>query len=63
MKILFKNANVIPITSKPFKGDVLIEDGKIKSTGKTEKTRNDVEVIDLDAHDVRQDYGKCYEQI
>ncbi|MGC8544890.1 amidohydrolase [Athalassotoga sp.] len=48
MKILFKNANVIPITSEPFKGDVLIENGKIKSTGKTEKRGNDVEVIDLD---------------
>ncbi len=48
VKILFKNANVVPITSKSFKGDVLIEGEKIKSFGKTEKIGSDVEIIDLD---------------
>ncbi len=47
MKILFKNANVFPITSKPFIGDVLIENGKIKSYGKSPKIGSDVEIVDL----------------
>ncbi len=48
VKILFKNANVLPITSKPFKGDLLVEDGKIKSFGEIKKIGSDVEIIDLD---------------
>lgn len=46
MKLLFKNATVFPITSKPFVGDVLVEDGKIKKLGEIKPTRS-TEVIDL----------------
>ncbi len=45
MKTLFKNGNVIPISSEPFVGDVLIEDGKIKEVGKI--TNEDAEIVDL----------------
>ncbi|WP_312472615.1 amidohydrolase family protein [Neobacillus sp.] len=46
-KILFKNAHVYPITSKPIKnGDVLIEEGKIKKIGKNIKTDLNVKIID-----------------
>lgn len=47
MKLLFKNATVFPITSKPFVGDVLVEDGKISKVGQIKPTRS-VEVIDLE---------------
>ncbi|HBT40337.1 MAG: Amidohydrolase [Thermotoga sp. 50_1627] len=46
MKLLFKNATVLPITSKPFVGDVLVEDGKIKKIGEIKPSKS-VEVIDL----------------
>lgn len=48
MKLLFKNATVFPITSNPFVGDVLVEDGKISKVGQIEPTRS-VEVIDLES--------------
>nr|WP_240739148.1 hypothetical protein [Marinitoga lauensis] len=47
MKILFKNANIYPITSEPFKGDLLIENGKIKKLGKNIRAKAD-EVIDVE---------------
>lgn len=47
MKILFKNATVFPITEKPFKGDVLIENGKIKQVGDQIRSSKGVEIIDL----------------
>ncbi|MEN3008079.1 amidohydrolase [Pseudothermotoga sp.] len=46
MKLLFKNATVIPITSQPFVGDVLVEDGKIKKVGQIRSSRS-FEMIDL----------------
>lgn len=46
MKLLFKNATVIPTTSKPFVGDVLVEDGKIKKVGQIRSSRS-FETIDL----------------
>ncbi|GAB6189018.1 amidohydrolase [Marinitoga arctica] len=47
MKILFKNANIYPITSDPFKGDLLIENGKIKKIGKSIRAKAD-QVIDIE---------------
>jgi imidazolonepropionase-like amidohydrolase len=47
MKILFKNANIYPITSEPFKGDLLIENGKIKKLAKNIRAKAD-EVIDVE---------------
>lgn len=47
MKTLFKNATVYPITSKPFTGDVLVEDGKIASIGGNLSSKGEVEVLDL----------------
>lgn len=47
MKILFKNGTVFPVTQKPFKGDVLIENGKIKQIANQIKPNKGVEVIDL----------------
>lgn len=47
MKILFKNANIYPITSEPFKGDLLIENGKIKELAKNIRAKAD-EVIDVE---------------
>ncbi len=47
MKILFKNATVFPVTAKPFKGDVLVEDGKIKRMGEQIKPARGTEVFDL----------------
>lgn len=46
MKLLFKGATVLPITSKPFVGDVLVEDGKIKKIGQIKPSKS-MEVIDL----------------
>lgn len=49
MKTLFKNANVLPIESKPFKGDVLVDNGKIKSMGDLkDKGDKETEIIDLE---------------
>ncbi|MGM0640215.1 MAG: amidohydrolase [Thermotogota bacterium] len=46
MKKLFKNANIVPITSENFEGDVLIENDKIIEIGK-DLSSSDAEVIDL----------------
>ncbi|MGC9213094.1 MAG: amidohydrolase family protein, partial [Athalassotoga sp.] len=48
MKILFKNATVFPVTSKSFKGDVLVKDSKIYKIGEAIKKDKETEVIDLD---------------
>jgi imidazolonepropionase-like amidohydrolase len=46
-KILLKNANVYPVTSKPLKySDVLIEDGKIKKIGRNIVSDSYVKIID-----------------
>ncbi|WP_349409481.1 amidohydrolase [Pseudalkalibacillus sp. SCS-8] len=46
MKTLFKNATLYPVTSEPFKGDLLISEGKIINIS-TEIQRNDeMEVIE-----------------
>ncbi|MGC8544725.1 amidohydrolase [Athalassotoga sp.] len=47
MKLLLKNATVFSITSKPFKGDVLVENSKIYEVGELIKKDEDTEVIDL----------------
>ena len=46
MKILFKGAKVFPISSVPFKGDVLVEDGKIKEMGENVSSNGD-RIVDL----------------
>ncbi len=46
MKTLFKNGKVFPISSNPFVGDVLVEDGKIKAIGALNETDAD-EVVEL----------------
>ena len=46
MKTLFKNGKVFPISTNPFVGDVLVEDGKIKAIGALNKTEAD-EVVEL----------------
>jgi len=48
MKILLKNAFVFPIVEKPFKGDVLIQGGKIQEVGQRIKATKGCEVIDLE---------------
>ena len=48
MKLLFKNATVFPVTSKSFKGDVLVKDSKIYKIGEAIKKDKETEVIDLD---------------
>ncbi len=46
-KILLKNANIYPVTSKPLKySDVLIEDGKIKKIGQNIVSDSHVKIID-----------------
>ncbi len=47
MKLLLKNATIFPIASKPFKGDVLVEDAKISAIGESIKKGKGTEVIDL----------------
>lgn len=47
MKLLFKNATVFPITSKSFRGDVLVKDSKIYKVGESIKKDEETEVIDL----------------
>ncbi len=46
MKTLFKNGKVFPISSNPFVGDVLVEDGKIKAIGALNEKDAD-EVVEL----------------
>ncbi|MDK2953743.1 MAG: hypothetical protein PWQ27_1126 [Kosmotoga sp.] len=46
MEILLKNGAIYPITSSPFKGDLLIVDGKIKAIGEQLKNSN-AEIIDV----------------
>ncbi len=46
MKILFKGAKVFPISSAPFEGDVLVEDGKIKEMGENVSSNGD-RIVDL----------------
>ena len=46
MRLLLKGGRVYPITSKPFVGDVLIEDGKIKALGENLKDSN-AEIVDV----------------
>jgi len=46
MKILFKGAKVFPISSVPFEGDVLVEDGKIKEIGENVSSNGD-RIVDL----------------
>ncbi len=46
MALLLKGATVYPITSKPEKLDVLIENSKIKKIGKTIKESN-AEILDV----------------
>jgi len=46
MKILFKGGKIYPITQKPFEGDILVEDGKIKAMGENLKDSN-AEIIDV----------------
>ncbi|MCD6238329.1 MAG: amidohydrolase [Thermotogae bacterium] len=46
MKILFKGAKVFPISSVPFEGDVLVEDGKIKEMGENVSSNGD-RIVDL----------------
>ncbi len=43
MRILFKGGQVFPISTAPFEGDVLVEDGKIKCIG--EKLSEDADTI------------------
>ncbi|UII54438.1 amidohydrolase [Cytobacillus spongiae] len=51
MKILFKNAYVIPITSPPIpKGDVLIDGDKILEVGRNLVTDSQVKIIDCQNH-------------
>ncbi|MBU8878894.1 amidohydrolase [Bacillus sp. FJAT-29790] len=45
-KLLLKNARIYPITSSPFLGDVLVENGKIVKTDKYIQTDSDVKIID-----------------
>ncbi|MBY0124529.1 amidohydrolase [Bacillus sp. S/N-304-OC-R1] len=49
-KILLKNANVYPVTSTAYYGDVLVENGKIIETGKIYDSDPDVYVIDCQNH-------------
>jgi imidazolonepropionase-like amidohydrolase len=51
MRTLFKNGNVFPISSDPFIGDVLVEDGKIKAVGTLDDKVERDTTIDLK--------GKC----
>jgi imidazolonepropionase-like amidohydrolase len=46
VKILFKNATVFPITSRPFKGDVLVSNGKVEKLGENIEDP-DAEIVDL----------------
>jgi imidazolonepropionase-like amidohydrolase len=46
MSILLKNGTIYPITSEPFKGDILINKGKIESIGKGLE-EPEAEVIDV----------------
>ncbi len=46
MKTLFKGAKVYPISSEPFLGDVLVEDGKIKEVGER-VTINPDQIVEL----------------
>ncbi|MBS4190870.1 amidohydrolase [Bacillus sp. FJAT-49705] len=49
-KILLKNANVYPVTTSAFYGDVLVENGKIKKTGKINLSDSDVQIIECENH-------------
>ncbi len=47
MKTLLKNVKIFSITSNPFKGDVLIEKGKISMIAEKIESKGDVDVVDL----------------
>lgn len=47
MNLLLKNATVFPITSKPFRGDVLVQSSKIHEIGESIKKGKDTQVVDL----------------
>lgn len=47
VKILFKGAHVFPISKKPFTGDVLVENGKIRQIGEKIKPGKGTEIFDV----------------
>ncbi|RKX37628.1 MAG: amidohydrolase, partial [Thermotogae bacterium] len=47
MEMLFKGGTIFPITKKPFKGDLLVKDGKIHRMAKSIKKTKNCEVVDV----------------